>query len=140
MPAYRELLMDGAQTHYWALANHPNAPSVIMRIPGPEMLAYLRRLNLARTMLSAAARSNSQDLSSQEWSLLATQDSELLRMQDRFSLRLNRYLASLNSYSKDVQTITSDKYTYLNACGSQLAGERRELAAGTAKVQTFVVK
>lgn len=63
MAAYRELLMDGAQTHYWAIANDPNAPSSntatdFLRAPGPEMLAYIRRLNLARSMLNAAAMSN----------------------------------------------------------------------------------
>lgn len=61
-------------------------------------------------------------------------------MRDRLALRVNRYLASLNSYSKDVQTVTGDKYNYLNACGNQLAGERREMSLGTAKVQTFNFK
>ncbi len=140
MPAYKDLLMDGAQTHFKALANDTNLASVALKIPGTEMLAYIRRLNLARAMLSAAARSNAQELSPQDWTQLVAQDAQLLAVRDRFSLRVNRYLAALNSYSKETKTITGEEYTQVNACTRQLIGERRELAAGTAKAQTFSVK
>lgn len=137
MPAYRELLMDGAQTHFWALANDPNVAAVAMKIPGTEMLSYIRRVNLARSMLSAAARSNAQALSPIEWSQLTAQDSQLLSMRNQYSFRVKKYLASLNSYSKEAISSNGKEYTNVSACGKQLAGEARELAAGTAWIQVI---
>lgn len=139
LPAYQELLMDGAQTHVMALANDPNVRMVEMKLPGTEMLTYIRRLNLARAMLSAAARSNASALSPLEWSQLEAQDRQLLNMRDRFAFRVNKYVASLNSTNVN-KTVTEKQIESVEACASQLIGERRELAAGTARVQTFVVK
>ena len=139
MPAYKELLMDGAQTHFLALANDVNVGAVATKLPGTETLAYIRRLNLARAMLNAAARSNAQELSLSEWLQLEAQDRQLLAMRNRLSLKVSRYVATLNSTSVN-KTMTEQQRTNVAACILQLAGEQRELAAGTAKVQTFSVK
>ena len=57
LDAYRELLLDGARTHYWALRNDP---AVLAMLRGSSLnqqtLSYSRRVKLARAMLSAAAR------------------------------------------------------------------------------------
>ncbi|MBL8822106.1 MAG: hypothetical protein JNJ77_05920 [Planctomycetia bacterium] len=136
MPAYRELLMDGAQTHFWALANDPNVAAVAMKIPGTEMLSYIRRLNLARSMLSAAARSNADQLTPVDWSELTAQDSKLLGMRNQFSFRVKRYMASQTSSTRETTTRTKQS-TLSDACILQLAGEQRELAAGTLRTETF---
>ena len=138
-PSYHDLLMDGAQTHVMALANDPNIRMVEMKLPGTEMLSYIRRLNLARSMLSAAARSNASGLSLQEWSQLEAQDRQLRNLRDRLSIRVNKYVASLNSKRVD-RTVTEKQIETAQACATQLAAEQRELAAGTARVQTFAVR
>jgi hypothetical protein len=109
------------------------------KIPDTQTLAYIRRLNLARAMLGAAARSNAPDLSPVEWSQLETQDRQLLGMRDRLSMMVNRYLKQLN-YSDTQQTISEKERSSVAACSAQLAGERKELAAGTATKQRFVFK
>jgi hypothetical protein len=134
MPAYKELLMDGAQTHYLALTNDPNVVMVAKKPPDSEMLAYIRRLNLARAMLSAAARSNAADLAALEWVQLVEQDKQMLVTRDRFSTAVSDYVAAQNYTTTNHSTTSGPQRTILQACGAQLAGERRELAAGTAKV------
>lgn len=139
LPAYKELLMDGAQTHFLALNNDANVAIVARKIPDTEMLSYIRRLNLARSMLSAAARSNAQELSPEDWLQVQSQDRQLLLTLGRFSQRVNGYVASLNN--TNVSKTTSERIkSEVIACGAQLAGEQRELAAGTARVRTFTVK
>ncbi|HQR08105.1 MAG TPA: hypothetical protein PLN21_14850 [Gemmatales bacterium] len=137
LPAYKELLMDGAQTHYLALANDSNVATVALKLPDTETLAYIRRLNLARSMLSAAARSNAAELSPHDWSELEVEDRQLLATRDRFVLRVNK---SLNSYSKESKTITGEQYTTMKTCILALRGEQVELAAGTAWKQTIKPK
>lgn len=54
---YRNLLLDGARVHYWALYNDPALRNVLQNAPlGSQMLSYSRRLKLARALLSTAAR------------------------------------------------------------------------------------
>jgi hypothetical protein len=139
MPAYKELLMDGAQMHFWGLANDSHLPDVTKSIPGTEMLAYLRRLNLARKMLSAAVRSNAKELTPPQWTQVVEQDQKLLELRDGFEATITAYVISLNRVSQSSSSNTS-KVNSVGACGAQLAGERAELRAGTASVQTFDVK
>jgi hypothetical protein len=140
MPAYKELLIDGAQTHYLAISNDANVATVAMKVPDSETLSYIRRLNLARSMLSAAARSKAQEMSLQEWSQVELQDKQLLTIRDRFAQRVSRHLDLINSNATS-QTPVSDKLkSNAKACSMQLLGERRELLAGTATVQTFNYK
>lgn len=139
MPAYQELLMDGAQMHFWGLVHDERLREIAKSIPDTEMLAYIRRLNLARKMLSAAVRSNAKDLSPQEWAQVVEQDEEMLKLRDGFSATVTAYVIAANASSRTSNTRSSRK-DVVEACGAQLAGERAELAAGTAKVQTFDVK
>jgi hypothetical protein len=54
-PEYMELLVDGARTHYWALANDPQFKLVMKKFnPDAKSLTYLRRLNLATAFITAA--------------------------------------------------------------------------------------
>lgn len=136
MPAYKELLMDGAQTHFLGLENDANLAVVARKIPDTETLSYIRRLHLARSMLSAAARSNSQELSAEDWLQLQSQDRQLLLTQGRFSRRVNQYVASLNNTTTS-KTVSEKQVSNLSTCQRLLEAEQRELAAGTARVQTF---
>lgn len=56
---YRELLLDGARCHYWALRNDPALPAVLRDASlGQPLLCYSRRVGLARSMLAAASQSD----------------------------------------------------------------------------------
>jgi hypothetical protein len=54
-PEYMELLVDGARTHYWSLANDPQFKVVMKKFtPDAKSLTYLRRLNLATAFIKSA--------------------------------------------------------------------------------------
>lgn len=136
MAAFKELLMDDAQTHYLALSNDLNLLAVSRKVPGTEMLAYIRRINLARSMLDAAVRSQLADLSAQDYAVLGAQDRTLSMMRKNLANRVNKYLEHLN-YTRQNSSVTESEYSSVNACAQMLKGELKELAAGTATVQSF---
>lgn len=140
MPAYKELLLDGAQTHFWGLVNDPYVKVVAMKVPDAELLAYIRRLTLARAMLNAAARSNAPDLSAQQWTELGGEEQQLVTLQNAFSLRVQNYLASLKTSSTSQSVDDFDKIRFSKICGSQLAGIQTEMLAGTAHMAVFKTK
>jgi hypothetical protein len=139
LPAYKELLLDGAQTHFWGLVNDPYVKVLASKVPDSEMLAYIRRLTLARAMLNAAARSNASDLTAQQWTELGAEEQQLLTLQKGFSQRVQNYLDSLKT-SNTSQTVDLDKVQFSRICGIQVAGIREELLAGTAQVAVFKTK
>ncbi len=52
LPAYRELLLDGLRSHYWALSNDSDLPAVRKgRVEIHRLIVYGRRLFLMREML-----------------------------------------------------------------------------------------
>ncbi len=54
LPAYRELVLDGLRSHYWALENDPDLKSVRKgRVGIHQLIVYGRRLFLAREMAEA---------------------------------------------------------------------------------------
>ncbi|HQR42149.1 MAG TPA: hypothetical protein PLX97_05680 [Gemmatales bacterium] len=136
MAAYKELLMDDAQTHYLALTNDLNLLAVSRKVPGTEMLAYIRRINLARSMLDAAVRSQMADLSPQDYAVLCAQDKTLSLKRMNLANRVSKYLEHLN-YTRQNSSVTESEYSSANACAQMLKGELKELAAGTATVQSF---
>jgi hypothetical protein len=141
LPAFQELLMDAAQTHVLALANDARVHVVAAKNPDNEMLAYIRRLTLARALLSAAARSNASHLSVQDWLRLEEQDRQLLAIRDLFAMRVRRFVDSLNSNLTNKTVTEKEKSVIVSSiCPPLLEAERRELKAGTAKVQTFRVR
>jgi hypothetical protein len=140
MPAYKELLMDGAMTHVWALANDGQAAVVARKPPDSEVLAYIRRINLTRAMLNAAARSNAPELPPQAWSQLVEQDRQLVAARKLFSAAIAEYVAKQNYSMISTQISVGQQKAFAMYCKAQLAGEQRELAAGTARVHTFKAK
>jgi hypothetical protein len=137
MPAYKELLLDGAQTHFWGLMNDPYVKVVAMKAPDADLLAYIRRLTLARAMLSAAARSNAPDLTAQQWNELGGEEQQLVTLQNAFSQRVQNYLASLKTSSASQSVDDFDKIRFSKICGTQLAGIQAEMLSGTAQMAVF---
>ena len=133
--AYQTLLLDGARTHYWTLAIDKDLEKVMKTNPENQIvLAYSRRLLIARNMLAAAmwlSQSQSTEVQrkeSENW------QERLDGIQAVLTLNIRQYMQSVTQ----IRTRTSrTRDDYVNACGAMLRAERRELASGTATVETI---
>ena len=66
---YKEMLVDGAKLHFWALTNDPEFVDNIKNFkPNGVTLTYLRRLNVATAFVYSAAGLVGMDLSPQQQS------------------------------------------------------------------------
>lgn len=136
MAAYRELLLDGAQTHVWALVNDPAVAEVAKSTPDTRMLAYIRRLNMVRLFLRAGVMANANQITPLQAQEAATQDSRLSKLRDQFSSSVLAYLTIMNSRQSASRSTTSTREVAA-ACGQQLRREMSALKEGTATSQTF---
>lgn len=120
MEQYQDLLLDGARTHYWALANDPALPNITKaRKVNLDLLSYSRRLVMARGMLRAAVNSN-----------IDRYDPSQLRELSSWKESLD---VTQNTIIKKIRSFQTSSEPYMSRyCGAILAAERREIAAGTA--------
>ena len=126
---YRSLLMDGAKTHYWALVKDPKLKEVTETSPeNPIVLAYSRRLLIARTMLNSAVRLGQPTYSDYQMRELSSWQDSMNRIQVGLVLKIKAYLQT-------TQVTRTKSTTYTDACTSMLRAEARELSAGTARVE-----
>jgi hypothetical protein len=133
MAPYQELLLDGARTHYWSLNEDARLKWTIrQRVMSvyKAVLSYSRRLVMARAMLRSAhaATANyapAQHQEMQQWkgNMDELQAVLVVMVQDVLGNR---------SFS---QTSREDR-EFTRACGALLAAERREIQAGTARVES----
>lgn len=129
---YRELLLDGARMHYWALTQDPNLQSVTrMHAARPEVLSYSRRLVLASALLRAAAEAGFGQFSPPQYQEMANWKQNLDSLQAGFVLKVQSYLATPETFS------SSRSRVYTNACLALTRGAEREIAAGTASIERF---
>jgi hypothetical protein len=135
LPAYKQLLLDGSQTHYWALARDPEARRVAKIEPNTETLAYIRRLTVARHFLFAAIRGYAGNITPLQLTEAASQKKNLDDLRDTYSSNVAQYLAALNFRTKSTKSKTNNRYL-VDACNIQLAAEPRSLAKGTATSST----
>ena len=136
LPAYRDLLLDGAQTHVWALVNDPQVALVAKSTPNTRMLAYIRRLNLVRMFLHAAVMANANQITRPQAEEAVAQESQLTKLRDQFSASVLGYLTLMNQRQTASDTNTTSREV-MEACGKQLRREVSSLQKGTATSQTF---
>jgi len=136
LDAYRTLLLDGSQTHYWALVNDPNLVKVAGSVHDTQMLAYIRRLNAVRHFLHAGANGYAQELKPPQVAEVVAEDQKLGSLRQDFVASVADYLRSM-TYSQTSSQTTTDSQAMARACSAQLRGEVVEMRLGTAKVQTF---
>jgi hypothetical protein len=136
MAAYRELLLDGAQTHVWALVNDPEVAKVAKSTPDTKMLAYIRRLNMVRLFLHAGVMANANQITPPQAQEAIAQDSQISKLRDQFSASVLSYLTLMNSRQSAIKTNTTTR-DVVNACGIQLRRESTALQTGKATSQTF---
>lgn len=132
--SYKTLLMDGAQTHYWALINDPDLAKVAKSNPDTRMLAYIRRLNAARHFLHAGANGSLPELKPPQVAEILVEDKQLNSLRQNFTETVTQYVAAMNARSTSSLTTSRESVA---ACSAQLRGEAAELKAGTATVQSF---
>lgn len=131
MPAYQELLLDGARTHYWSLIRDPQLPHVLeKRADNPEVLSYSRRLVLARSMLSGAIRVGIQGYSPIQLRELFSWKQSLDGLQQQFVTKIRYFLESVTGHV-DV-TRTKQYSEYIEACTFLLSAEESALKSGDA--------
>ena len=128
--AFQTLLLDGAISHYWGLVSDPSLKRVTRTSPSnPIVLAYSRRLVVARSMMSAAMRLAQRDLSNIQLRELTSWKESMDEVQAGLIASIQLYLqASIQSTTK----ASKQSSDYVEACGAMLRAEKRELAAGTA--------
>lgn len=136
LEAYGELLLDGAQAHYQALASDPNVVRVARKIPDREVLSYIRRISVARQMLHAAMRANANRLTPPQLDTLYNQDRELSYWQEGYKSNVSAYLAA-NNYTKSTSSSTTMNREIWHGCGIMINGALNELRAGTATSQAI---
>lgn len=138
MPAYKSLLLDGTRMHYWSLTRDPMVKKVTNTSPqNPIVLSYSRRLGLARRMLKAVAKAGLSELSPLQYRELANWKNNLDGLHAGLHLIIQSYLAAVQTRSA-ATTTSNEEREFLQACSVQLQAERRELSAGTARVQDLL--
>jgi hypothetical protein len=130
--AYKEMMLDGARTHYWALANDPMLePVTRMRADQTAVLSYSRRLVIARAMLRAAMKAGMNEYSPIQVRELASWSQRLDELQVGFITKIEQFLEDQH---RTWTTKKRSKDTYEVSCYALLQAERRERAEGTAQI------
>ena len=93
--AYKELLLDGARTHYWALKNDRSLRKVVSRVPITERsLAYSRRLILTRAFMRVAMHVFADEYNAAQKKSLTDWKGEMDATQAVLVLNMKTYLQS----------------------------------------------
>jgi len=135
LPQYADLLLDGLQTHYWALKQERDGQlKQVVRgnVPIQRLLVYGRRVMLTRAFLQAVATIMGGELSPNQAAELRTWDDQLNEVQYAVVTSISSLLASQTTVQQ-----RSSTYATVNACGALLRAVDEELAAGTATVNNF---
>ena len=105
---YRELLLDGAKMHFWALTKDPGFAAIMRQFnPTGTTLAYLRRLNVASAFVFALAASSGQEFNPVQRQEVVTYAQKL--DDSRVDIRL-----SIENYLKQVMANTKTNITGKN--------------------------
>jgi hypothetical protein len=131
--AYKTLLMDGSQTHYWAVVNDPNVAKVARSVPDTEMLAYIRRLNAVRHFLRAGANGAAAELTPPQVAEIMREDARLNALRQDFIATVSSYLAAMTYSSSNTQTSQGNETAYL--CKVKLGSETADLRLGASRTQ-----
>ncbi|MDP7017951.1 MAG: hypothetical protein QGG36_19250 [Pirellulaceae bacterium] len=132
---YHALLLDGARVHYWALVRDTRLPWVMrqdLKYVDKAVLSYSRRLVLGRGMLRTAGEiagpnyTPDQQRETEQWRRTMDEVQAVLVLKVR-SVLGSRFVSA--SGSRDTE--------YTRACSALLDAERRETAAGTARVESL---
>ena len=115
--SYLEMLLDGSRTHYWSLVNDTQLKNVLDTTPeNPVVLAYSRRLLIARSMLQAATRLGQRHFSNMQMRELSAWKDSMDGIQAVLVAKIEFYLAA---------NPNSGTQNYFQACETLLSAEKR---------------
>ena len=138
--ATMQLLLEGVEGHYLALLDAKNLHAKLMDLHGDDQvrtaLAKSRRVRIARMMLQALETIDRTTYTDRQANELAEVQRNLSRQQSILRSTIRAWLTAQTSREQNVSS-QSFEHEFVYACGIQLDAERRELAAGTAKVTNF---
>lgn len=123
--AFRNLLLDGYRSHYWALKRDPVVSAYYkLGIPENHIITYGRRATVARHFLRAVRDGSYQEFSGRQLAELSVHESDLRRLQ----------LAYLYCLSKKNSTIENETVTEkLKVCPSLLSAVYSEKTASRSR-------
>lgn len=126
--AYRELLTDGARTHYWALKKDPvsqNYPNT--GVPENHLIPYGRRVLVAQEFLKAAAAFSQKQL-------MAIQKTEIAAMNKEIQQLQLIVLYCLHSKMSPKRSAYTSGMSFI-ACPPLKAAAEREIGRGVERAE-----
>ena len=127
---YKEMLIDGAKLHFWALANDPDFAEITKNFkPDGQTLTYVRRLNVATAFVYAAAGLTGLELSPLQKEEVATYAKNLDDARNSFQNAIQLYLTQViaQTNTKTDSRFVSRNLDYVEFCKS---GVCRQFGAG----------
>jgi hypothetical protein len=116
---FKELLIDGAKLHFWALANDPEFAEVSKSFKAnSQILTYLRRLNVATAFVYAAGELTGLELSPLQKEEVATYAKKLDDARKSFQIAIQLYLTTVASQTntKTDKRVLERTREYLEFC------------------------
>ena len=112
---YKELLLDGAKMHFWALTKDPGFLAIMRQFtPNGTTLAYLRRLNVASAFVYAVAATSGREMNPTQQQEVAVYAKKLEDSRLAIRLDIEDYLTQVMTSS--TTTVTTQKNVLLEAC------------------------
>jgi hypothetical protein len=116
---FKEMLIDGAKIHFWALANDPDFAEAIKTFkPNGQTLTYVRRLNVATAFVYAAAGLTGLDLSPPQKDEVATYVKNLDDARSAFQSAIQVFLSTVFSKTNTTSNTTSNTQ-FVEFCNNQ---------------------
>lgn len=135
-----QLLLEGVEGHFRALKDPDAVDAQVMKFYRDDQvksaLAKARRVRIARAMLQALGKVDPTTYTDGQANELAAVQRELNSQQGELRDIISVWLMDRTTRNSSSKT-TSFERAFVDACGMQLAAERREIEAGTATVTNF---
>lgn len=112
---YKELLLDGAKMHFWALTNDPAFAEIMRRFtPDGTTLTYLRRLNVATAFVYALAATTAAEMTPPQQQEVTVYAKKLEECRLDIRLDIESYLAQVMVAKS--KTTSKSQNVLLEAC------------------------
>ncbi len=129
-----QMLLEGVASHYLTLQNDEVQEQYIKENANVQgALTLSRRVRIARAMLRPMMKEERSRYTSNQANQLEKAANDLDTAQASVNSAITKYLSQSATLVQD-ETVTRE---ILNACGAQLAAERREILEGTATITRF---
>lgn len=125
---FKEMLIDGAKTHFWALANDPDFAEATKTFkPNGETLTYVRRLNVATAFVYSAGGLTGLDLHPLQKEEVATYAKNLDDARASFQAAIQLYLSQVIAQTNTKTNTQNLGWQYVEFCNN---GVCRSFGAG----------